>query len=110
MTPLDELIARLGAVEPAMDGLPLAVAVVDHLNGQGSWFDSATILTSLDAVTALIEERLPGWAWGVGNLSEGFQAYIMRGPKLTMFAGKAKTAPTALLIATLRAIAEKEKG
>ena len=107
-TPLDDLIARLEAFEPTMDGLPLAVAVADYLGGAGSWFDSATILTSLDTVTALIEDRLPGWAWSVGNRTEGYQAFLMRGPKFTMHGGKAKTAPCALLAVTLRALEAKE--
>jgi hypothetical protein len=59
--------------------------------------------TSIDAALDLVERKLPGWAWSVGNLQAGGQAYVMRrgGP---LIGGVGKTAPLAILDALLTAL------
>lgn len=63
-------------------------------------------LTDLNAVLALVEKRLPGWAWSVGNLAGGGQAYLMRKGG-GMVGGNASSPARALLAALLSAEIEK---
>lgn len=60
-------------------------------------------VSDLNAVIALTEEKLPGWAWSVGNLSSGAQAYVMRRGGV-MVGGNASSPSRALLAALLEAM------
>lgn len=62
---------------------------------------------SVDAALSLLERVLPGWTWSIGNLRVGAQAYLMRAPGARMFEGKAPSPALALVLAILKAKAER---
>lgn len=72
----------------------------------GAWVSThpKQFTASLDAAHALVSEKLPGWAWSVGNLTAGAQAYLMPRPGAEMIAGRATTPALALTAALLKAL------
>lgn len=104
---MSDLIALLEAAEGGSFELDMAVA--DAAKATDRSWSSWPYTTSLDAIVALIGEKLPGWTWGVG--SDG-QAAISSPPKgqYVVFGTVAKTASLALCAALLRAIKEGGDG
>ena len=66
--------------------------------------------TSIDAITALIGEKLPGWVKGYQDDPDGARAILANPETLYARWSTAKTAPLALCIAMLRAIKEGADG
>lgn len=73
------------------------------------------LTTSLDAIVALIGQKMPGWTWDAGDRFYGSDwdlAWARVYPHRQQGAGTgnvtAKTPPTALCVALLRAIQSKE--
>lgn len=80
------------------------VLAIWHRNsGEVSAQGAPHYTASLDAALALVERVLPDWAWSIGNLSTGGQAYLMRKGG-SMAEGKAATPPLAVLAALLVAL------
>ena len=70
--------------------------------------DGYEFTASVDAALALIGRVLPGWAWSVGILSHGAQAYLMSGPRAKMHGSAAPTPALALCAALLAAMIGEE--
>ena len=66
--------------------------------------------TSLDAITALIGEKLPGWMKGYQDDPKGARAYLSDPDSGRATSSLAKTPATAFCIALLRAIKDGEHG
>jgi hypothetical protein len=90
--------AAMGMPRPLGDRMP------GGLGSIGVESASPRYTASLDATLALVEEKKPGWAWSVGNLRAGGQAYLMNRPGGAMIEGKASSPALAVLIALLRAL------
>lgn len=106
-----DLIARL---EAAAKGTPALSTGVLNACGEslGSHFlREHNVTTSLDAIVALIERRLPGWNYAVGSdraNTTRFRAAIDPVPTDPNLMGSdGATAPLALCIALLRALPTK---
>jgi len=113
-----ELIERLEAAEAGSRELDLAVthvtggtfAYTDRRSDDGTWskVDIAcpAYTTSLDAIIALIGEKLPRWSWGAEGKGQAAIASPDDKPAI-VFGAFAKTAPLALCIALLRALSKE---
>lgn len=77
-----------------------------HMGGFTSAYPAERWTESLDAALRLVGAKLPGWAWSVGNLSTGGQAYLMRAESAKLIGAHAKTPALALLAALLKALAQ----
>lgn len=118
---MSDLVARLEAAEAGSRELDAEIATevlgwkwieashVWELPAGSSWSASRSrwgvpaYTSSLDAITALIGEKLPGWSWSVG--SDG-QAAVSSPPKghYVAFGTVANTPALALCAALLRAL------
>lgn len=81
-------------------------------DGVRMWdFGSSEITASIDAAIALVERKLPGWAWKVIR-EEGYNGCVIRNaPKLEIVAPSVSchgpTLPLAIISALLRALLAK---
>ena len=78
-------------------------------------YSAKPVTTSLDAIVALIEWKLPGWRWSAGNDWHDEQAWarVFPAPReqhLGTGNKYASTAPLALCIALLRALRTQDQG
>lgn len=108
------LIERLEGAEGAI--LNVTSVWLDEMRealGHDQWGDNIEIKIadalhgSLDAALALVEEKLPGWAWSVGNRAFGGQSYLMQAPGGEMISGFGSTPAIAVLIALLKALGDQ---
>jgi hypothetical protein len=103
---LDALItvAVTGGSDPKPDG---------HYKPRGAdfWFEkSRRVSNSVDAITALIGEKLPGWVKGYQDDPQGARAYMSDPASGRATSSLAKTPATAFCVALLRAIKEGDHG
>lgn len=117
---LTELAARVEAgsgFDPALDTDislalgwtrgPISNAYFNWLSPDGKRCQRPALSTSLDAVAALIAERLPGRDWNLIRCSGEFSAWFDSDPERHL--GLCLSPPRSLLVATLRALAAQQQ-
>lgn len=63
---------------------------------------------SIDAAVALVEQMLPGWGWSIERSGQSFNGAVW--DEYDFDEAGCRSAPSALLVAFLRALMEKEEG
>lgn len=76
--------------------------------GIGSYGAHPAYTASLDAITSLIAEKLPGWTWGVFDDGTAWVWSDAQRDLLRGFQGKGSTPCNGLVAAFLRALASTE--
>jgi len=105
---MTDLITRLEQAEAG--SLELDLALIVAVYGIASTYPVPAYTTSLDAIVALIGEKLPGWMKGYQDDPKGARAYLSDPDSGRATSSLAKTPATAFCIALLRAIKEGEHG
>lgn len=113
---IDELIERVEegeGADRAIDGDIFVALGPDHATKLLRHFarEAPAYTTSLDAVLALIEEKLPGWHWSVSQQVGGYFRGNLWNHDLKWEVYKLATSPArAMLAAFLRAHEEQHDG